>query len=161
MVAMDLLDPVAVLGLSWATACGLYALHYLARLDRLATAREIARHGSLSETHLSKVLQQLRREGLVHSRRGQGYSLARPPESISILEIVRALEGPIAPAHLCLMRNGQCIFRATCPLSRLCRELSASILGALGGINLGLLPVDESGLPVCMERMERKVGALE
>lgn len=140
-----------MLDLSWGTICGLYAMHYLARTGH-ATAQQIAEHGHLSPTFLAKTLQRLGQERLVRGRRGRGYTLARPPMEISVLEVVRALEGPIQPAHLCLMRNGQCVFQAACPLSRVCRELSTSVLSALGGMTLVSLPVGELGLPVCMNR---------
>lgn len=48
--------------------------------------------------YLENLLSELRRGGLVASRRGAegGYWLARPPESISVADVIRAVEGPLA-----------------------------------------------------------------
>ncbi|HEX2468674.1 MAG TPA: Rrf2 family transcriptional regulator, partial [Solirubrobacterales bacterium] len=50
---------------------------------------------------LENILGELRHAGLVQSRRGAegGYRLARPPEEISIADIIRAVEGPLATVH--------------------------------------------------------------
>ncbi|MBI2933822.1 MAG: Rrf2 family transcriptional regulator [Planctomycetes bacterium] len=153
-MASDLLDPLTfmVLDLSWGTVCGLYALHYLARSTAPVTAQQIASHGQMSSTFLAKTLQSLRREGLVRGQRGRGYRLSRPSAEISVLEVIRALEGPIQPATLCLMKNDNCVFQGACPLARLCRELSSSVMDALGSVTLASLPVDGTGFPVCMAR---------
>ncbi len=148
-----------MLDLSWGAVCGLYALHYLARKPGSISVKEIAGQSGLSPTFLSKMMQRLRREGLVRSARGRGYALARPPGAISVLEVVRAVDGPIAPADLCLMKNEECVFKATCPLSRVCRETAAGILSVLGGIDLQSLPTGALGLPVCMNDRKAAQGA--
>ena len=50
---------------------------------------------------LLKILADLRAAQLVASRRGQagGYSLARPADQISVADIIRAVEGPLADVH--------------------------------------------------------------
>jgi Rrf2 family protein len=60
--------------------------------DRIATAQDIPMK------FLENILSELRRSGLVGSRRGAdgGYWLARSPEEITIAEIIRAVEGPLA-----------------------------------------------------------------
>src|SRR5215213_3624193 len=59
----------------------------------------IADAESLPLAYLEHLVQRLRRAGLVESRRGAhgGYTLARPADDISMAEVVRALEGEIAP----------------------------------------------------------------
>lgn len=54
---------------------------------------------------------------LVASRAGRagGYRLARPPATISILEIVEALEGPVTEGD-CALRGGQCHWEQVCAL---------------------------------------------
>lgn len=139
------------LDLSWEAVTGLYAVHYLARRQEPVPTAEIARHGGLSSASLSKVLQRLRRGGIVRSERGRGFSLARAPHEVSVLEVVRAIEGPIGTPGRCLMKNDHCAYREVCPVSRLCGELSTGVTMALDGIRFSLLPVDAVGLPVCME----------
>jgi Rrf2 family protein len=48
--------------------------------------------------YLESLLSELRRAGLVVSRRGAegGYWLARPPQAISVADVIRAVEGPLA-----------------------------------------------------------------
>jgi Rrf2 family protein len=60
---------------------------------------EIAEHEGLPLAYLEHLVARLRRAGLVDSRRGArgGYLLARPPASITMAEVVEALEGSIAP----------------------------------------------------------------
>ena len=61
-------------------------------------ARDLAGATNLPLPTVSKILKGLARGGLLVSHRGVkgGYSLARPPREISVEEIIRALEGPIA-----------------------------------------------------------------
>lgn len=57
----------------------------------------IAERQSISEHYLEQLMGALRKAGLVLSVRGAqgGYELARPPESITIGDVIRALEGPV------------------------------------------------------------------
>jgi Rrf2 family protein len=57
--------------------------------------KDIAREEEISEKYLSLIIIPLRTKGLVNSTRGAhgGYTLARPPESISLEQIVEAVEG--------------------------------------------------------------------
>lgn len=145
------------LDLCWETVTGLYAIHYLARRDEPVPMAEIAGNGNLAPPSLAKVLQRLRRSGLVRSERGRGFILARRANDISVLDVVRALEGSPAFEGLCLMKNALCDLRHICPLSRLCGELTAGITTALEGIKIDGLPVGAKGLPVCMDHRRRRV----
>ncbi len=60
----------------------------------------IARRQQISEAYLDQLLTLLRRAGLVRSVRGPrgGHELARPAETISILEVLNALEGSFLPS---------------------------------------------------------------
>jgi len=62
--------------------------------------KEIARTHKISEKYLSKLVIPLRSVGLITSHRGShgGYTLARPPGSVTVMEIMRVLEGDFAPA---------------------------------------------------------------
>jgi Rrf2 family transcriptional regulator, nitric oxide-sensitive transcriptional repressor len=97
----------------------LRVLMYLA-LDRtrLATIPEIATAYGISENHLTKVVHQLARAGIVESVRGKGggIRLARAPEKIRLGEIVRASEGN-APIVECLSGDPQaCRITSSCRL---------------------------------------------
>jgi len=60
---------------------------------------EIAAHDGLPLAYLEHLVARLRKAELVDSRRGSrgGYMLARPPQQITMAEVVAALEGSIAP----------------------------------------------------------------
>jgi Rrf2 family protein len=62
------------------------------------SAREIAAAQDIPQNFLENILAELRRGGIVHTHRGPGggSSLARPAESITVGEILRAIEGPLA-----------------------------------------------------------------
>lgn len=61
------------------------------------TSQEIADRRHIPEKYLVHILLQLKRAGLVRSQRGSqgGYILARPPEEVSLLDIVEAIDGGI------------------------------------------------------------------
>ena len=63
--------------------------------------KTVAERQDLSEHYLEQLIAALKKAGLVNSVRGAqgGYELALPPEQIKIGDIIRALEGPIAPVE--------------------------------------------------------------
>jgi len=83
-----------------------------------ASLTEIAEQEDLPRAYLEQLVLGLRDAGLVRSTRGAhgGYELARAPELIVMGEVLRALEGPIAPMicasdepnHLICARTGYC-----------------------------------------------------
>jgi len=70
---------------------------------------QVSREEDIPKSFLAKIFQCLARSGLVHSVRGTGggFSLARKPEEISVLEIIEAIEGPIA-LQRCLEMKPDC-----------------------------------------------------
>ena len=88
---------VNVLRISEAASLAMHAMVYLARLDEgeRCSTKEMAKVLHASEHHLSKVLQRLARYGMVKSFRGigGGFTLARPAQEISLLEVFEAIEG--------------------------------------------------------------------
>ena len=90
---------------------GLLALAELAgnyRLQRAVQLKEIADSQGIPEQYLGQIMALLKRGELVHGARGPtgGYTLARPPESISVKEVLQVLEGPIAGFDLGARRGG-------------------------------------------------------
>jgi Rrf2 family transcriptional regulator, cysteine metabolism repressor len=78
-----------------------YACRVLAQLARIHGSGELAHIEKLAKTeaipanYLVQILSELRTGGLIVSRRGKqgGYALARPPDSISLLEVVTLIDG--------------------------------------------------------------------
>jgi Rrf2 family iron-sulfur cluster assembly transcriptional regulator len=60
-------------------------------------ARDIARRQDVPLRYLEQIFQELRRAHLVDAKRGPkgGYFLSRPPEKITVGDVVRAVQGPI------------------------------------------------------------------
>ena len=78
-----------------------YAVVAMAELARSGTAHvpiaQIAERRGMPVQFLEQLFSTLRRDGLLQSQRGVkgGYTLARPPEEITVLEVVQALDGKI------------------------------------------------------------------
>jgi Rrf2 family protein len=70
----------------------------LASVGGLANAEQIAQAQGIPLNFLENILRDLRRAGIVESRRGQsgGYALARPADEITVADVIRAVEGPLA-----------------------------------------------------------------
>jgi len=83
---------------------GLYALQALTVLARrhptgVVKIRDIAADEQLPEKFLEAILLELKRARIVVSMRGAngGYQLKRPPGDISLGEVIRRIDGPLAP----------------------------------------------------------------
>ncbi|MFH1782001.1 MAG: Rrf2 family transcriptional regulator [Candidatus Omnitrophota bacterium] len=83
---------------------GDYALKTLLELainynSGVLSIQELAKKGDIPEKFLEQVLLNLKRGGFVNSKRGVygGYLLAKPPQDITLGEVVRFVEGPIEP----------------------------------------------------------------
>ncbi len=85
------------------------------RPDRSATAAEIALAESIPAKYLEGILSRLKASGLIESERGKngGYSMAKDPAAISMLEIVEAIDGRIKPVT-CVDAPGACAFGGDC-----------------------------------------------
>lgn len=111
---------------------------YLAReSERSHAVSEIAVHIRVAAPTVSKVLKRLVREGLVTSYRGAkgGYSLARPPAQITMVEIIDALEGPVALTE-CGSSPGLCSQESSCSVRTNWQLINGAVRGALAEITL-------------------------
>jgi Rrf2 family protein len=65
------------------------------------TAERLSKAQDIPLTFLIKILSELRHAGVVRSHRGAegGYLLARPADQISLADVIRAVEGPLANVH--------------------------------------------------------------
>ncbi len=84
---------------------GLLALAELVqsyREHRPMQVREIAQRNQIPEEYLGQIMVSLKRSRLVHASRGPGggYFLSRPPETITVGEVVRLLDGPFTGVEL-------------------------------------------------------------
>lgn len=121
-----------------------YATVVLAALadepERLQTASALAERTRIALPTVSKLLKQLQRTGLVTSTRGLrgGYQLARPAAKISAVEIVDALEGPVALTD-CSGGHGRCGIEGSCRVGHAWQHLNVAIRRALNDVTLAQL----------------------
>ena len=105
--------------LSRSSEYAIRALTYLAQRPkvRLHLAREIAEELDLPAPFLGKVLQPLVAKGLIRSQRGRsgGFSLAKPPSQVRLLDIVEA-EETLAGENTCLLGQRECNDATACPM---------------------------------------------
>jgi Rrf2 family protein len=97
-----------------------YAIRAVLELGRAGErrkSREIAAAMAIPETYLPQVLGLMVKAGLVRSTAGPdgGYSLARDPAEISVLQVVEGADGPIQSAT-CVLRGGPCRWNEACAL---------------------------------------------
>ena len=89
---------------------------YLARdSDRMANVTEVARAMHIPKSFLAKILQRLVRSHILASMRGVkgGFTLARKPTEISLLDILESIQGP-AGINVCAIDSRRCRFSSTC-----------------------------------------------
>lgn len=102
---------------------------------------EMANHESLPRPYLEQLVSSLRGAGLVVSTRGArgGYKLSRPAEEIRMGEVIRALEGPIAPM-VCASEEpthaGICERTGFCNVNLLWVKVRDAIIDALDSVTL-------------------------
>jgi len=122
--------------ISTRTYYGIQSLAYLAKQDKQCTLHDIVTHEHIPEVYLEKILQQLRKEGIVHSKKGfhGGYTLAQDPKKITIAKIFSILEGPTITAP-CL-NNKICSQKKSCSTRSFWYALESSISKQLTNITL-------------------------
>jgi Rrf2 family protein len=96
-------------------------MFYLSRLDpnqKVATS-QIASEYKIPPSFLTKIISQLSIAGLIHTSRGArgGITLARSSEDISLLDVLQAIDGPIA-LNECVQDPGICSFSPDCVIHK-------------------------------------------
>lgn len=114
---------------------GLKAMLYLAEHTELTSLGTLAEATEMSEAYLEQLFSLLKKSGLVTSVRGAngGYTLSKPPEQISVGEIVRTLEGELEIVD-CI--NGECSNKCTCSSHKVWQIMYNAINDALDAITL-------------------------
>ncbi|GAO43311.1 RrF2 family transcriptional regulator [Flavihumibacter petaseus] len=120
------------------TQYGLKALSYLAQQDKKGPVliAEIAEEKSIPIKFLESILLDLRKAGLLESKKGKGggYFLAQPPQKIKVSTVIRLLDGPIALvpcASLNFYKRCADCDEKSCGLNHLMREVRDATLTVL------------------------------
>ena len=115
------------------------------------SVRDIAERTGLPQPYLEQILLALKGAGLVRSKRGVGggYVLARPPEDISLAQIVSAVDGPIAAGDFGQPHeNGACDHEGQCVLLAVWAEVGMHMRQHLDSFTLAdMVERARRGLP--------------
>ena len=128
-----------------------YALRALLRLAENDSAGtwlqtgEVAEQEQVSRKFLEAIFVQLRDQGIIESRRGAqgGYRLARDPAAVSVADVIRILDGPLALTP-CASRTryrqcADCVEVKKCRLQPLMRQARDAVAGVLENCSLAQL----------------------
>ena len=109
---------------------------------RALSIEEIARRSETPKRFLEHILLEVRNAGVIASIRGRsgGYSLIKKPSDISISELLRLIDGPIAPLP-CLSRRAyqrceDCTDESTCRIRKVFAEVFWSYLVLIESLTL-------------------------
>src|SRR6266540_3152074 len=124
---------------------GLISLKHLAVKNDSASAKEIADTYRIPLPLLSKVLQKLAKTGFLVSEQGTngGYRLARRPEMISALDIIRTIDGPIFLTS-CFTDHGACDQSDKCSVREPLRKVHDGIQQLLANISIAEISADDN-----------------
>jgi Rrf2 family protein len=103
------------------------------------TASLCAAELGVSPSYLAKVLQTLVRSDLLRSTRGAagGFELVRGPETVSCLEVLEAVDGPL-PERQCLFGESVCT-KGSCSLKVMCDKVAKTVRSALESTSIAAI----------------------
>ena len=126
---------------------GLRAVLALAQTEQPLSIHALAEAENLPGDYLEKILQDLRKAGLVEAKKGTtgGYFLARPAEMITTWDILQILDGPIKTFVPPIKGKLPCFQPSHCQTNEVWRTLEAEIEQSLSRITLqSLVPKNET-----------------
>ena len=103
---------------------------------------DLAASEHIPRKFLELILLELKRKGILQSKKGKGggYSLRNPPSKISVGELIRALDGPIAllpcVSQTAYRRCDECVDETTCSIRSVMKEVRDVTAGILDGTTL-------------------------
>ena len=123
----------------------LIAMKHLAQKRDVAStsAREIAENYDIPIELMAKVLQRLVRTGLLVSTQGTrgGYALGRPSSSISVADVIQAIDGPLT-VTACSTENSDCDQYSKCSIRDPLWQIKERIVAALGTVTIAEMAND-------------------
>lgn len=104
---------------------------------RLHPALELGRTTGVAQPTVAKLMKLLGKGGLVSSVRGAhgGYRLAQEPSRVTVADVIRALEGPIAVTD-CAVHEGDCAIESRCAARSTFRLINLAVTQALEAVSL-------------------------
>jgi Rrf2 family protein len=103
---------------------------------------EISREMNIPKSFLAKILQKLSKASLVKSYRGVkgGFEIAKDPKEISLLDVIEAVQGPVA-MNICALDETLCGFSSTCTIHPVWIEVRREVEKLLREKNFSALRV--------------------
>lgn len=114
----------------------------MAKANTLVQIGELSKTEKIPQKFLESILLELKRHGLLSSKRGKegGYQLRDTPENITFGQIVRILDGPLAPvpcvSNLYYERCEECVDETTCHIRRVMKQVRDETCRILDGTSL-------------------------
>ncbi len=104
---------------------------------KMVRASQVSIRQKISLNYIGQIFLKLKRAGLITSHRGRsgGYTLAYPPEKISLLMIIQAVEGPIVLVD-CLEGVGGCEMMVKCVTRDIWKEAGSMLEDFFGGVTI-------------------------
>ena len=130
------------------TVRGEYALRALLVLgrdyledDSVVRIQEISTQQNIPKRFLEQILNDLKSAGIVESKRGVagGYRLRKPPQRITLAEVVRHVEGPLAPVSCVSERfyeKCSCPDETRCPIRSVMKEVRDATVKILENVTV-------------------------
>lgn len=132
------------------------SLHGIRTLTELARdpanpprhASDLADQKYVKKNYLVQILNKLKNEGLISSKKGPhgGYRLAKPPEEITLGDVVRALEGPTVLSPCTQPEHSDCEIIENCSTQTVLASVAGRIEGFLDTVSIADIR-DETGQP--------------
>jgi Rrf2 family protein len=109
--------------------------------------REVSAEMAIPRTFASQILGDLVHAGIAVSAFGRdgGHRLARPPEQVSMAEVIEAAEGPLASGR-CALRDGPCRWQEVCPLHETMTTATASLRDVLAATTLAMVAARDAAI---------------
>ncbi len=120
---------------------GRYALRILTELaarEESASLRDVAQKQAIPFKYAESIMRSLVKAGFVKSTRGKngGYSLTRPPEELTLAEVLRVAEDSLAATDCTGRKEAECPNAATCPSLPVWRALDETVYAFLSQYTL-------------------------
>ena len=112
--------------------------------DSVVRIQEVSERQNIPKRFLEQILNDLKSAGIVESRRGVagGYRLRRPPGRVTLAEIVRHIEGPLAPVSCVsekFYEKCSCPDESRCAIRSVMKETRDAIVAIMDRVTLAEL----------------------
>lgn len=132
--------------LTWASEYAILGMLHLSRVPvgKSLLLASISEKEDIPESFLRKIFGTLAKSGLLRSHRGPqgGFSLLRPPEQISLRQIVEAVEGPIAFTE-CILGPNICSRQGRCPIEVHCQDIHRRMVEIMDQTSMADIATDK------------------